>query len=122
MAGENDKPFICNYPGCLQRFTNNDHLAIHRTKHELSLKLGSKGDIQLIDQTPTPTRFLRNCEEAGLFQELDTNPFEQDFKSVTTRKEDDKLIGDSKTKSIAVPVAPPPSLANPQKAVSTIFF
>ena len=29
------------------------------------------------DQTPTPTRFLRNCEETGLFQELETNPFEQ---------------------------------------------
>ncbi len=30
----------------------------------------------IIDQTPTPTRFLRNCEETGLFQELG-NPFEQ---------------------------------------------
>ena len=29
------------------------------------------------DQTPTPTRFLRNCEETGLFQELEANPFEQ---------------------------------------------
>ena len=28
------------------------------------------------DQTPTPTRFLRNCEEEGLFVDLD-NPFDQ---------------------------------------------
>lgn len=39
----------------------------------------------LLDQTPTPTRFLRNCEESGLFQELEDNPFDQDFsKSKTT--------------------------------------
>ena len=32
------------------------------------------------DQTPTPTRFLRSCEESGLFQELEeANPFDQDF-------------------------------------------
>ncbi len=37
-----------------------------------------------LDQTPTPTRFLRNCEEAGLFQELG-NPFDQDFQSATTK-------------------------------------
>lgn len=36
-----------------------------------------------VDQTPTPTRFLRNCEEAGLFQELEDNPFDEDFKSAT---------------------------------------
>lgn len=30
----------------------------------------------LVDQTPTPTRFLRNCEEEGLFQDLE-NPFDQ---------------------------------------------
>lgn len=31
------------------------------------------------DQTPTPTRFLKNCEEVGLFNEL-TSPFDHDFK------------------------------------------
>ncbi len=30
------------------------------------------------DQTPTPTRFLKNCEEVGLFNELDSS-FEQEF-------------------------------------------
>jgi cyclic AMP-dependent transcription factor ATF-2 len=41
-------------------------------------------DLLYADQTPTPTRFLRNCEESGLFQELEeANPFEQDFKDAT---------------------------------------
>lgn len=36
------------------------------------------------DQTPTPTRFLKHCDESGLFQELAIeNPFEQDFQKVT---------------------------------------
>lgn len=34
----------------------------------------------LADQTPTPTKFLRNCEEIGLFHELSKNPFEEAFK------------------------------------------
>lgn len=33
----------------------------------------------ITDQTPTPTKFLKNCEEIGLFQEL-RNPFEEAFK------------------------------------------
>jgi hypothetical protein len=33
------------------------------------------------DQTPTPTRFIRNCEEVGLFQDLqNVNPFEESFR------------------------------------------
>lgn len=31
------------------------------------------------DQTPTPTKFLKNCEDIGLFNEL-KNPFEEAFK------------------------------------------
>ncbi|KAG8262124.1 Alcohol O-acetyltransferase [Homalodisca vitripennis] len=35
----------------------------------------------LADQTPTPTRFIRNCEEVGLFQDLqNVNPFEETFR------------------------------------------
>lgn len=34
------------------------------------------------DQTPTPTRFIRNCEEVGLFQDLqNVNPFEETFRN-----------------------------------------
>uniref|UniRef100_H2ZRN5 Cyclic AMP-dependent transcription factor ATF-2 n=1 Tax=Latimeria chalumnae TaxID=7897 RepID=H2ZRN5_LATCH len=34
------------------------------------------------DQTPTPTRFLKNCEEVGLFNEL-ASPFENEFKKAS---------------------------------------
>ena len=37
-----------------------------------------------LDQTPTPTRFLKNIEESGLFDELQTNPFDQVMKYYTT--------------------------------------
>ncbi|XP_024919746.1 cyclic AMP-dependent transcription factor ATF-2 isoform X2 [Cynoglossus semilaevis] len=76
-----DKPFQCTAPGCGQRFTNEDHLAVHKHKHEMTLKFGpARNDTVIIaDQTPTPTRFLKNCEEVGLFNEL-TSPFDHDFK------------------------------------------
>ncbi|KAK7878501.1 hypothetical protein WMY93_030337 [Mugilogobius chulae] len=67
-----DRPFVCTAPGCGQRFTNEDHLAVHKHKHEMTLKFGpARTDSVIIaDQTPTPTRFLKNCEEVGLFNEL----------------------------------------------------
>ncbi|KAM8856257.1 cyclic AMP-dependent transcription factor ATF-2 isoform 2-T3 [Spinachia spinachia] len=76
-----DKPFQCTAPGCGQRFTNEDHLAVHKHKHEMTLKFGpARNDSAVIaDQTPTPTRFLKNCEEVGLFNEL-ASPFDHDFK------------------------------------------
>ncbi|XP_067302163.1 cyclic AMP-dependent transcription factor ATF-7a isoform X2 [Pseudorasbora parva] len=75
-----DKPFVCSAPGCGQRFTNEDHLAVHKHKHEMTLKFGpARTDSVIIaDQTPTPTRFLKNCEEVGLFNEL-ASSFEQEF-------------------------------------------
>ncbi|XP_076865563.1 cyclic AMP-responsive element-binding protein 5 isoform X2 [Brachyhypopomus gauderio] len=64
--------YMCSAPGCAQRFQREDHLIIHRHKHEMILKIPSiKCDSTLSDQTPTPTRFLRNCEEVGLFSELE---------------------------------------------------
>uniref|UniRef100_A0A3Q3VLB8 C2H2-type domain-containing protein n=1 Tax=Mola mola TaxID=94237 RepID=A0A3Q3VLB8_MOLML len=79
-----DKPFQCTAPGCGQKFTNEDHLAVHKHKHEMTLKFGpARNDSVIIaDQTPTPTRFLKNCEEVGLFNEL-ASPFEHDFKKAT---------------------------------------
>uniref|UniRef100_A0A672FB50 Uncharacterized protein n=1 Tax=Salarias fasciatus TaxID=181472 RepID=A0A672FB50_SALFA len=76
-----DKPFQCTAPGCGQRFTNEDHLAVHKHKHEMTLKFGpARNDgVIIADQTPTPTRFLKNCEEVGLFNEL-ASPFDHDFK------------------------------------------
>ncbi|XP_057191481.1 cyclic AMP-dependent transcription factor ATF-2 [Triplophysa rosa] len=86
-----DKPFLCTAPGCGQRFTNEDHLAVHKHKHEMTLRFGpARNDTVIIaDQTPTPTRFLKNCEEVGLFNEL-TSPFEHDFKKAT--EEDTKKL------------------------------
>uniref|UniRef100_A0A8C0V5L5 Uncharacterized protein n=1 Tax=Cyanistes caeruleus TaxID=156563 RepID=A0A8C0V5L5_CYACU len=55
------------------RFTNEDHLAVHKHKHEMTLKFGPART----DSTPTPTRFLKNCEEVGLFNEL-ASSFEHD--------------------------------------------
>ncbi|XP_048838682.1 cyclic AMP-dependent transcription factor ATF-7a isoform X1 [Brienomyrus brachyistius] len=83
-----DRPFVCNAPGCGQRFTNEDHLAVHKHKHEMTLKFGpARTDSVIIaDQTPTPTRFLKNCEEVGLFNEL-ASSFEQEFPK--TQEDDD---------------------------------
>ncbi|XP_025029173.1 cyclic AMP-dependent transcription factor ATF-7 isoform X2 [Python bivittatus] len=54
----------------------------------MTLKFGpSRTDSVIIaDQTPTPTRFLKNCEEVGLFNEL-ASSFEHEFKKAT---EDDE--------------------------------
>lgn len=84
-----DKPFVCNAPGCGQRFTNEDHLAVHKHKHEMTLKFGpARTDSVIIaDQTPTPTRFLKNCEEVGLFNEL-ASSFEHEFRKA--QEDDDK--------------------------------
>ena len=41
------------------------------------------------DQTPTPTKFLKNCEELGLFQELSKNPFDDSFKKALDVPEDE---------------------------------
>nr|XP_009292466.1 cyclic AMP-responsive element-binding protein 5-like isoform X2 [Danio rerio] len=74
MNVDQDRPFVCIAPGCSQSFQREDHLIIHRHKHEMTLKFPSiKCDSMLSDQTPTPTRFLRDCEEVGLFTDLELN-------------------------------------------------
>ncbi|KAK2580448.1 hypothetical protein KPH14_006191 [Odynerus spinipes] len=77
------KLFTCTSPGCNMSFTDEDHLAIHRKKHDMVLNLENNGKSTgfVADQTPTPTRFIRNCEEVGLFQDLqNVNPFEETFR------------------------------------------
>ncbi|XP_075880741.1 cyclic AMP-dependent transcription factor ATF-7b isoform X4 [Nelusetta ayraudi] len=95
-----DRPFVCTAPGCGQRFTNEDHLSVHKHKHEMTLKFGpARTDSVIIaDQTPTPTRFLKNCEEVGLFNELATS-FEHEF---CKAQEDDQ-----RTKHSAPPLQTP---------------
>ncbi|XP_033837608.1 cyclic AMP-responsive element-binding protein 5 isoform X1 [Periophthalmus magnuspinnatus] len=79
MNADQERPFVCTAPGCSQRFPTEDHLMIHRHKHEMTLKFPAiKNDNMLSDQTPTPTRFLKNCEEVGLFSDLDCS-IEQEF-------------------------------------------
>lgn len=44
--------------------------------------------ILLADQTPTPTRLIRNCEEVGLFDDLQhVNPFEETFRRAVESKD-----------------------------------
>lgn len=43
-----------------------------------------------LDQTPTPTRFLKNCEEVGLFSDLDCS-IEQEF-CKAQEEEDSKQV------------------------------
>ncbi|KAJ8260342.1 hypothetical protein GJAV_G00179860 [Gymnothorax javanicus] len=95
-----DRPFVCSAPGCGQRFTNEDHLAVHKHKHEMTLKFGpARTDSVIIaDQTPTPTRFLKNCEEVGLFSEL-ASSFEQEFRKA---QEDDDNGSSNKTSKTTV--------------------
>lgn len=74
MNVDQERSYVCNAPGCSQRFQREDHLIIHRHKHEMTLKFPSiKCDNILSDQTPTPTRFLQDCEEVGLFNDLELN-------------------------------------------------
>ncbi|KAH3701091.1 cyclic AMP-dependent transcription factor ATF-2-like [Dreissena polymorpha] len=85
---DDELPFVCNERGCGMRFTNEDHLSVHMKKHDLCLALClTPGGISpsfgglFTDQTPTPTKFLKSCEEIGLFQDLvHKNPFEDSFK------------------------------------------
>uniref|UniRef100_G3NW10 C2H2-type domain-containing protein n=1 Tax=Gasterosteus aculeatus aculeatus TaxID=481459 RepID=G3NW10_GASAC len=97
MNDKQDRPYVCGAPSCSQRFPSEEHLVIHRRKHEMSLKFSSiKTDTAFTDQTPTPTRFLQNCEEVGLFKEI-----EEEFLQA---QEEEK----SKQASSGVAVLPPP--------------
>ncbi|XP_022099793.1 cyclic AMP-dependent transcription factor ATF-2-like isoform X2 [Acanthaster planci] len=83
--GDSGKPFACTEIGCNQRFVNEDHLEVHRRKHEMSLGLRDLKSLDtpvIADQTPTPTRFLKNCEDGGLFSEP-PNPFDALFRKAS---------------------------------------
>ncbi|RUS86248.1 hypothetical protein EGW08_005990 [Elysia chlorotica] len=84
---QDDMPFVCSVADCGMRFINEDHLNWHSKKHEMSLALNTGGQTSsspahpnFLDQTPTPTKFLKNCEEIGLYQELTPNPFDHAYK------------------------------------------
>lgn len=45
------------------------------------------------DQTPTPTRFLRNCEEVGLFSDLELDQTSEEEEEDTKQvKQIDKMV------------------------------
>ena len=57
---------------------------VHKKRHDiiLNLGLGTKDGSTFGDETPTPTQFIKNCEEVGLFQDLqNVNLFEETFKN-----------------------------------------
>ncbi|KPP63658.1 hypothetical protein Z043_118063, partial [Scleropages formosus] len=75
MNSEQERPFVCLAPGCSQRFPTEDHLMIHRHKHEMTLKFPSiKNDNILL--------------EVGLFSDLDCS-IEQEFRKAQ-EEEDSK--------------------------------
>ncbi|XP_066149529.1 uncharacterized protein Atf-2 [Euwallacea fornicatus] len=65
--------------------TSDMSLSIHdlewnKKKQDMIINLGLNSHSQS-DETPTPTRFIRNCEQVGLFQDLqNVNPFDEEFK------------------------------------------
>ncbi|GAB1610194.1 cyclic AMP-dependent transcription factor ATF-2-like [Argonauta hians] len=126
MMSEDEKPFVCSSPECGMRFTNEDHLTVHLKKHEMCLTLNSGTSNRtpnnlFLDQTPTPTKFLKNCEEIGLFQDLTKNPFEEAFKKASE-------TGGNDVTSDAVPLPGPhsnevlntPVVSRPNKIVETL--
>ncbi|XP_016929343.2 cyclic AMP-dependent transcription factor ATF-2 [Drosophila suzukii] len=78
-----------------------------QTKHDISLdlSLGQKTEnLFAADQTPTPTRLIKNCDEVGLFEDLQhVNPFdigfqraaEQNVSGTPSRPEAPPLDGES---------------------------
>lgn len=68
-------------------FSFNDISAFKPEKHFFS---------SFTDQTPTPTRFLKNCEEVGLFSDLDCS-IEQEF-CKAQEEEDSKQVLEQKAK------------------------
>ncbi|KAL8621989.1 hypothetical protein ACOMHN_035517 [Nucella lapillus] len=109
-----DKPFICSLPSCGMMFATEDHLNMHGKKHEMSLAVHPGGPsssfgAHVADQTPTPTKFLKNCEEISLFQELTNNPFEEAFKKASDAEGLPPFPGPHQATELNTPVLPPSS-------------
>lgn len=107
---ETKKPFVCKVEGCTMSFTNEDHLTVHTKKHAMVLHLSVNQktpnfvgkvcltrfamqdfvNILFLDQTPTPTRLIKNCDEVGLFEDLQhVNPFDETFRRAVESKSND---------------------------------
>uniref|UniRef100_UPI00398F3744 cyclic AMP-responsive element-binding protein 5 isoform X3 n=1 Tax=Pristiophorus japonicus TaxID=55135 RepID=UPI00398F3744 len=120
MNLEQDRPFVCNAPGCAQRFPTEDHLMIHRHKHEMTLKFPAiKTDNILSDQTPTPTRFLKNCEEVGLFNELACS-LEQEFRKAQEEEDNKRASAGLSVSNLAEVQGKGASITDSTTQVSTL--
>ncbi|KAH8253262.1 hypothetical protein KR032_004549 [Drosophila birchii] len=74
-----------------------------QVKHSLDLSLGQKSSENLFaaDQTPTPTRLIKNCDEVGLFEDLQhVNPFDIGFQ----RAAEQNVSGSTPSRPEAPPV------------------
>ncbi|CAG9863349.1 unnamed protein product [Phyllotreta striolata] len=82
LPEEQTEQLACNVEGCDMTFPNTNQLEWHNKKHDMMLKLSLINQTnETNNETPTPTRFIRNCEEVGLFQDLqNVNPFDNMFK------------------------------------------
>ncbi|XP_060536775.1 uncharacterized protein LOC132708435 isoform X2 [Cylas formicarius] len=72
-----------------------------KKKQDIMLNLGlSSKSAQIADETPTPTRFIQNCEEVGLFQDLqNVNPFDEVFKRAVENSNSNMLEPNLKSTS-----------------------
>ncbi|XP_056875962.1 cyclic AMP-responsive element-binding protein 5 isoform X1 [Takifugu flavidus] len=109
MNDKQDRPYVCSAPGCSQRFQSEEHLLIHRHKHEMTLKFSSiKTDAAFTDQTPTPTRFLQNCEEVGLFKEI-----EEEFLQEQEEEKNKEILSHNGRSCMTQHAHPQPQLHHP---------
>ncbi|XP_017010415.2 cyclic AMP-dependent transcription factor ATF-2 [Drosophila takahashii] len=103
---------------CYQNFRS-------QAKHDISLdlSLGQKAEnLFAADQTPTPTRLIKNCDEVGLFDDLQhVNPFdigfqraaEQNVSGTPSRPEAPPLDGESLHTPQVYPLEAPAPPGNP---------
>lgn len=88
------RPFACPESGCSQSFSSEDRLFVHGITHHSHLSSITMPSFTG-DQTPTPTKFLKNCEELGLFQEFTRNPFDEEFAKVAEQETSTAPTGES---------------------------
>lgn len=118
-------PLPCKTNGCGLSFSNEDHLQVHEKKHEMILNLGleqKSANIFVADQTPTPTRLIKNCEEVGLFDDLrHVNPFDETFRRAVEHKNNNQSLCSSAQNQNELSSSSHDSLHTPQVlAVSEI--
>ncbi|XP_059615670.1 cyclic AMP-dependent transcription factor ATF-2 [Phlebotomus argentipes] len=104
---------------------------IRTRKHTMRLCLGNDSDDKnsaniVVDQTPTPTRLIRNCEEVGLFEDLKhVNPFEETFRRAVedakTPTETNLLLPEEANFESAAKIVSEDTLHTPHIFPSTYF-